>query len=124
MGTRLYVGNLPFSADEQQVKELFEQNGRTVKEVKLITDRETGRPRGFGFVDMSSQEDADGAIRQLNGMNYGGRPLTVNEARERERGGGGGGGGYGGGGGRRGWCRNRTGSFPGRGRSRPCRGRA
>lgn len=102
MGTRLYVGNLPFSADEQQIKELFEQNGRSVKEVKLITDRETGRPRGFGFVDMGTQEDADSAIRQLNGTNYGGRPLTVNEARERERGGGGGGGGYGGGGGRRG----------------------
>lgn len=83
MGTRLYVGNLPFSADEQQVRELFEQNGRSVTEVKLITDRDTGRPRGFGFVEMGNSEDADGAVRELNGMDYGGRALTVNEARER-----------------------------------------
>lgn len=88
MGTRLYVGNLPFSMDEQQVRELFEQGGRTVREVKLITDRETGRPRGFGFVEMGSQEEADAAIRALNGHPIGGRPLTVNEAREREREGG------------------------------------
>lgn len=91
MGTRLYVGNLPFSADEQQLRTLFEENGRTVTDVKLITDRETGRPRGFGFVEMGSQDDADAAIRSLNGHNFGGRPLTVNEARERERGGFGGG---------------------------------
>jgi RNA recognition motif-containing protein len=100
----LYVGNLPFSADEDQVRELFAQNGRNVVEVKLVTDRDTGRPRGFGFVEMGSSEDADGAIRDLNGKDYGGRPLTVNEARERTAGGGGGfggggGGGYGGGGG-------------------------
>jgi RNA recognition motif-containing protein len=99
MGTRLYVGNLPFSADEEQVRELFAQNGRNVVEVKLVTDRDTGRPRGFGFVEMGSSEDADGAIRDLNGRDYGGRPLTVNEARERTAGGGGGGGGFGGGGG-------------------------
>jgi cold-inducible RNA-binding protein len=90
MGTRLYVGNLPFSMDEQQVRELFEQNGRQVREVKLITDRETGRLRGFGFVEMGTQEDADAAVRALNGHNVGGRSLTVNEAREREAGGGGG----------------------------------
>ena len=83
MGTRLYVGNLPFSADEHAVRELFEQNGRSVTEVKLITDRDTGRPRGFGFVEMGSSDDADGAIRDLNGTDYGGRALTVNEARER-----------------------------------------
>jgi RNA recognition motif-containing protein len=102
MGTRLYVGNLPFSADEDQVRELFAQNGRNVVEVKLVMDRDTGRPRGFGFVEMGSSEDADGAIRDLNGRDYGGRPLTVNEARERTAGGGGGGGGggFGGGGGR------------------------
>jgi RNA recognition motif-containing protein len=100
MGTRLYVGNLPFSADESQVRELFTQNGRTVSEVKLVTDRDTGRPRGFGFVEMASAEDADGAIRDLNGREFGGRALTVNEARERSSGGGGFGGGYGGGGGR------------------------
>ena len=92
MGTRLYVGNLPFSADEQQIRDLFSQNGRTVTEVKLITDRETGRPRGFGFVEVASSQDADGAIRDLNGMDFGGRALTVNEARERTSGGGGGGG--------------------------------
>jgi len=99
MGTRLYVGNLPFSADDEQVRELFAQNGRNVVEVKLVTDRDTGRPRGFGFVEMGSSEDADGAIRDLNGRDFGGRPLTVNEARERTAGGGGGGGGFGGGGG-------------------------
>jgi RNA recognition motif-containing protein len=99
MGTRLYVGNLPFSADDEQVRELFAQNGRNVVEVKMVTDRDTGRPRGFGFVEMGSSEDADGAIRDLNGRDFGGRPLTVNEARERTAGGGGGGGGFGGGGG-------------------------
>jgi cold-inducible RNA-binding protein len=93
MGTRLYVGNLPFSVDEQQLRDLFGQNGRSVKEVKLITDRETGRPRGFGFVEMTSQQDADAAIRDVNGTDFGGRNLTVNEARERTAGGGGGGGG-------------------------------
>ncbi len=91
MGTRLYVGNLPFSADEQQIRELFAQNGRTVTEVKLVTDRETGRLRGFGFVDMGSTKDADAAIRDINGVDFGGRTLTVNEARERTGGGGGGG---------------------------------
>ncbi len=100
MGQRLYVGNLPFTADEQEVRELFSQNGRTVTDVRLITDRDTGRPRGFGFVEMGSSEEADGAIRDLNGFDMGGRALTVNEARERT-GGGGGGGGRGGGGGYR-----------------------
>ena len=93
MGTRLYVGNLPFSADEMAVRSLFEQNDRKVEEVKLITDRETGRPRGFGFVEMGNSEDADKAIRELNGYELDGRALTVNEARERSGGGGGGGGG-------------------------------
>jgi RNA recognition motif-containing protein len=90
MGTRLYVGNLPFSTDEDAVRALFEQNGRTVVEVKLITDRDTGRPRGFGFVEMGSTEDADTAIQELNGHSLDGRQLTVNEARERTGGGGGG----------------------------------
>jgi RNA recognition motif-containing protein len=96
MGTRLYVGNLPFSASEEQVRELFAQNNRTVTEVKLITDRDTGRPRGFGFVEMGSTEDAQGAIDELNGHSMDGRALTVNEARERTSGGGRGGfrGGY------------------------------
>ena len=101
MGTRLYVGNLPFNADEDQVRELFGQGGRTVTEVKLVTDRDTGRPLGFGFVEMGSSEDADSAIRALNGQPFGGRPLTVNEARERGGFGGGGGGGRGGRGGNR-----------------------
>ena len=87
MGTRLYVGNLPFSADETAVRSLFEQNERTVVEVKLITDRDTGRPRGFGFVEMGSGQDADMAIRELNGHSFDGRQLTVNEARERSGGG-------------------------------------
>jgi len=95
MGTRLYVGNLPFSAEESSVRALFEQNERKVEEVKLITDRDTGRPRGFGFVEMGNSEDADKAISELNGYSLDGRELTVNEARERTGGGGGGGrGGY------------------------------
>ena len=87
MGNRLYVGNLPFSADESALRSLFEQNERQVEEVKLITDRDTGRPRGFGFVEMSNSEDADKAIRELNGYEMDGRPLKVNEARERNTGG-------------------------------------
>ena len=92
MGSRLYVGNLPFSADENSVRELFAQDGRDVTEVKLITDRETGRPRGFGFVEMGNSEHADTAISALNGYSMDGRALTVNEAKERSSGGGGGGG--------------------------------
>ena len=97
MGNRLYVGNLPFSADEDQIRELFGRNNRTVKEVKLFTDRDTGRPRGFGFIEMGSDEEAEGAIAELNGYSMDGRPLTVNEARDRSSSGGGGrrgGGGY------------------------------
>ena len=67
MGSRLYVGNLPFSADEDSVRELFSQDGREVSEVKLITDRDTGRPRGFGFVEMGNSEHADAAVNALNG---------------------------------------------------------
>jgi RNA recognition motif-containing protein len=91
MGNRLYVGNLPFSADENSVRELFAQDGRDVTEVKMITDRETGRPRGFGFVEMGNSEHADAAISALNGYSMDGRALTVNEAKERTSGGGGGG---------------------------------
>ena len=91
MGNRLYVGNLPFSADENAVRELFAQDGREVTEVKLITDRDTGRPRGFGFVEMANSEQADAAIAALNGTSMDGRDLTVNEAKERTSGGGGGG---------------------------------
>lgn len=87
MGTRLYVGNLPFSAVESSVRSLFEQNNRKVEEVKLISDRDTGRPRGFGFVEMGSSEDADKAIRDLNGYELDGRQLNVNVAKERTGGG-------------------------------------
>jgi RNA recognition motif-containing protein len=94
--TTIYVGNLPFSATEAEVRSLFEQHG-AVQSVKMVNDRETGRPRGFGFVDMSPS-DAQKAIGALNGFDMGGRPLRINEAREREarpprQGGGGGGGG-------------------------------
>lgn len=94
---KLYVGNLPFSATDSEVEALFSQHGE-VKSVALINDRETGRPRGFGFVEM----DADGATKAmeaLNGHEMGGRPLRVNEAQEKPRRSGGGGGGFGGGGG-------------------------
>jgi len=93
----LYVGNLPFSVDETTLRSLFEQNDRAVEEVKLITDRDTGRPRGFGFVEMANSEDADSAIRELDGYQLDGRALKVNEARERAAGGRGGGGRGGGG---------------------------
>ncbi len=83
--TRLYVGNLPFSATDESVRALFSKHG-TVEKVSLITDRDTGRPRGFGFVEMSSA-DAERAIQALNGTDFGGRPLKVNEAQERPRGG-------------------------------------
>lgn len=80
--TTIYVGNLPFSATENEVRQLFEQHG-TVESVKLVNDRETGRPRGFGFVDMPSS-DAQKAIQHMNGFQMSSRPLRVNEARERE----------------------------------------
>ena len=87
---KIYVGNLPFSADEAAVRTLFTQHG-TVESVALPTDRETGRPRGFGFVEMP-QADAARAIQALNGYSMGGRPLRVNEAQDKPRTGGGGGG--------------------------------
>jgi cold-inducible RNA-binding protein len=93
---KIYVGNLPFETTESAVQQLFAAFGEVVS-VALPTDRETGRPRGFGFVEMSSV-DATKAIAALNGKDFGGRALNVNEAKPREAGGGGGGG-YGGGGG-------------------------
>jgi len=89
MGTRLYVGNLPFDVDESQLRSLFQEGGREVTEVKMITDRETGRPRGFAFVEMANQTDVQAAINALNGKEVGGRALTVNEAREQTSRGGG-----------------------------------
>lgn len=97
--TKLFVGNLPFSATEDAVRALFAAHG-TVESLALITDRDTGRPRGFGFVEMANA-DATRAMQALDGKDFGGRALKVNEAKAREGGGGGGGGrGPGGGGGR------------------------
>jgi RNA recognition motif-containing protein len=108
MGTRLFVGNLSYNTTEGDLKSLFEQQG-SVKDCHVVLDKFTGKPRGFAFVEMSSQEEADKAVEHFNGFDFDGRGLTVNEARPREerppRGdggggyGGGGGGGYGGGGG-------------------------
>ena len=97
---KIYVGNLPFTVDEHAVRGLFEEHGQ-VDSVKLITDRDTGRPRGFGFVEMNEDSEARAAIEALHEQEVQGRNLVVNEARpceDRPRGGGGGGG-YGGGGG-------------------------
>ena len=91
----IYVGNLPFSAAEDEIRQLFEQYGQ-VESVSLISDRETGRPRGFGFVEMAEREGGERAIEELDGKDFGGRQLTVNEARPRAPRGGGGGGGGGG----------------------------
>jgi cold-inducible RNA-binding protein len=93
---KIYVGNLPFDSTDRDVEQLFAAHGEVIS-VALPTDRETGRPRGFGFVEMSS-DDARKAIAALNGKDFGGRALNVNEAKPREDRGGGGGG-YGGGGG-------------------------
>jgi cold-inducible RNA-binding protein len=105
MNTKMYVGNLPFVAQEQDIRELFSQYGG-VTEVFLPMDRESGRPRGFAFVTMDSAEAMNAAINGLNGQEFQGRKLAINEARPREErpggfggGGGGGRGGYGGGGG-------------------------
>ena len=98
----MYVGNLTYEATEADIRDLFSQYG-PVNEVAVVMDRETNRPRGFGFVTMNTKEGMDNAIRELDGKAWNGRPLTVNQARAREErpsyGGGGGGGGYGGGGG-------------------------
>lgn len=119
MGKRIFVGNLPFSATDQVLQETFAQYG-TVESAKVITDRMSGRSKGFGFVEMATDAEAQAAIEKLNGAEYEGRTITVNEAREMQpregggggrpggrgfgnrEGGGGGRGGYGGGGGGRG----------------------
>src|SRR2546426_12149328 len=100
MGTKLYVGNLSFNTTENELQELFAQAG-AVQEVTLMQDKFTGKSRGFAFITMGSEEDAQNAISKFNGQTIEGRPLTVNEARPREPRppGGGGGRGYGGGGG-------------------------
>jgi len=103
LGKKLYVGNLPFSATEDEIRSAFGAHG-TVASVNVIMDRETGRPRGFAFVEMEDASGADAAIRALDGADFGGRTVKVSEAQDRRGGGGGGGGGggrggYGGGGG-------------------------
>ena len=103
MSMKLYVGNLSFQTSSEDLQELFAKAG-TVESASVVEDRETGRSRGFGFVEMATNEEGQAAIQQFNGKEFNGRNLTVNEARPREdrggRGGGGGGrGGYGGGGG-------------------------
>ncbi|HYO08045.1 MAG TPA: RNA-binding protein [Tepidisphaeraceae bacterium] len=103
MGSKLYVGNLSYGTTSSDLEQLFAQHG-TVSSAEVIQDRDTGRSKGFGFVQMGSDEEAQAAISALNGQQHDGRALTVNEAKPREdRGGGGGGGrgGYGGGGGGR-----------------------
>jgi RNA recognition motif-containing protein len=107
MNKKLYVGNLPFSAEEGQLQAIFGEEGRQVASVRILNDRETGRSRGFAFVEMATSADAQKAIDAINGREFMGRALTVNEAREqapRNEGFGGGGG------------RGRRGGFGGRGR--------
>ena len=104
MGNKLYVGNLPYSMRDEDLNEAFSQYG-TVTSAKVMMDRDTGRSKGFGFVEMSSDAEAQAAVNGMNGQALEGRAIVVNEARPREerpggfRSGGGGGGGYGGGGG-------------------------
>ena len=110
MGKRLYVGNLSWDTTEDNLRAAFSQGGRTVSDCHIVSDRDTGRPRGFAFVEMSSEDEAQAAIQDMDGTNLDGRDIRVNEAQERQArpgGGGGGGGGFkgprgGGGGGGRG----------------------
>ena len=99
MAKKLYVGNLSYNVDSSELEQLFSPHGQVLS-AQIINDRDTGRSKGFGFVEMANDNEAEAAIQALNGQQHDGRALTVNEARPREdRGGGGGGGGYGGGGG-------------------------
>ena len=88
MGTRLYIGNLSFDSTEETLTAAFSQDSRQVSSVTIMTDRETGRSRGFGFVEMASEGDAQAAIEAMNGQEVDGRALRVNEAEERKSGGG------------------------------------
>ncbi|HEY4186173.1 MAG TPA: RNA-binding protein [Polyangia bacterium] len=131
MGTRLYVGNLSYNVTEPELRDAFAEGGRNVVEVKVVMDRDTGRPRGFAFVEMGSDDEAAAVISSLNGREIQGRPINVSEARARApRGGGGGGyagggggyGGGGGGGGGRGGRGGGGGDYGGEGRGRGRRG--
>lgn len=119
MATNIYVGNLPWSTTDQELADMFAQYGPVIK-AQVIKDRDTGRSRGFGFVEMPTDEDANRAIDALNNQPMGGRPLTVNIAKPREprAGGGGYGGGYGGGGGGRGGYGGGGGGYGGGGGGR------
>jgi RNA recognition motif-containing protein len=120
MNTKMYVGNLSYDANDGEIRELFEAHG-TVSDVFIVKDRESGRPRGFAFVSMGTPEEMNAAIEGLNGAEFMGRNLTINEARPREerpQGGGGGGRSFGGGGGDRGG----RGGFGGGGRGGDRRG--
>src|SRR5947199_10835150 len=98
MGKKLYVGNLTYGVGDSDLEQMFAPHG-TVQSAQVIMDRDTGRSKGFGFVEMGSDQEAQAAIAAMNGKDIQGRPLTVNEARPKEGGGGGGGGGRGGRGG-------------------------
>ena len=97
MGSRLYIGNLSWDTTEDTLTAALTEDGRGVKEVNIVMDRETGRPRGFAFAEMANDADAEAAIQALDGQNLDGRELKVNEAKERQPRSGGGGGGGGGG---------------------------
>jgi RNA recognition motif-containing protein len=124
MSMKLYVGNLAFATSSQELQELFGQAG-TVESASVVEDRDTGRSRGFGFVEMSSKEEGEAAIAQFNGKEVNGRALNVNEAKPRENRGGGGGRGFGGngnrggGGGYGGGNRGGGGGFGGGGNREP-----
>jgi RNA recognition motif-containing protein len=111
---KLYVGNLPFQATEQELSTWFQQAGATVATVSLVMDKFTGQARGFGFIEINNDEEASRAIEALNGQDFMGRAVVVNEARPREAGGRGEGGGYGGRGGDRGGDRGGRGGGRGR----------
>lgn len=102
MAKKLYVGNLSYNVDSSELEQMFSPHGQVVS-AQIINDRDTGRSKGFGFVEMADDSEADAAIAALNGMDHGGRALTVNEARPKEPRSGGGGFGGGGGGGRGGY---------------------
>ena len=112
MGRKLYVGNLTYGVTDSALEEMFAAHG-TVQSAQVIMDRDTGRSKGFGFVEMGSDQEAQAAIAAMNGKEVDGRALTVNEAKPREDRGGGGRGGFGGGGGNRGGGGGRGGGFGG-----------
>src|SRR5258708_3588815 len=114
MGKKLYVGNLTYGVTDSDLQQMFEAHG-SVQSAQVIMDRDTGRSKGFGFVEMGSDEEAQAAIAAMNGKEIEGRSLTVNEARPKEGGGGGGGGGRGGGGGGYGGSRGGSGGRSGGG---------